>query len=63
MHHIAIEHRKEFYGEGQMWFFYKRIGADANKFFNMSNIMSELTDRHFIFNVPDDEFEFGGITR
>ena len=63
MRAITIEYRKEFFGEGQMWFFYKRIGADVDTFFNMENILPELTSRHFVFPVPDDEFLFGGIPK
>jgi len=63
MQSIGIEYRKEFYGEGQLWYYYKRIGADVNQFFNMRNIMPEISDRHYIFNVPDDEYQFGGISQ
>jgi len=60
---IGIEYRKEFYGEGQLWYYYKRTGASVVQFFNMNNIMPEITDRNYIFNVPDDEYQFGGITQ
>jgi hypothetical protein len=59
---IGIEYRKEFYGEGQLWFYYKRINACINEFFNLSNVIDELRSEHYIFNVPDDEYIFGGIS-
>jgi hypothetical protein len=63
MHHIELEYRKEFYGEGQLWYFYKRIGADANLFFNMANILPNWADHNYIFPIPQDEFQFGGVTK
>jgi hypothetical protein len=60
---IGTEYRKEFYGEGQLWYFYKRTAAGSDRFFNMSGIIPQLADRHYIFNVPDDEYQFGGIPK
>jgi hypothetical protein len=63
MRSLEIEYRKDFYGEGQLWFFYKRIGADADRFFNMNSILTSMNDNNYIFNIPDDEYLFGGIAQ
>ncbi len=60
---ISLEYRKEFYGEGQLWYYYKRTGANASEFFNMSSILPSFTDKNYIFPVPDDEYLFGGISQ
>ncbi len=61
---LGIEYRKEFYGEGQLWYFYKRTVADKDRFFNMSNIFpGGIEDRHYQFNVPDNEYLFGGLSK
>ena len=60
---IGIEYRKEFYGEGQLWFYYKRIGACIDEFFNLNTFMTTWTDENFIFPTPEAEILFGGITR
>ncbi|GGH61785.1 hypothetical protein HNQ91_001135 [Filimonas zeae] len=52
---IMKEYQKEFYGEGQAWFYYKRK--------NISNIPegvgNPMTDAKYTFPVPDAEIEFG----
>ncbi len=61
---LGTEYRKEFYGEGQLWFFYKRTAADTDRFFNMENVLpAGVEDRHYRFNVPDDEYLFGGLSK
>lgn len=61
---LGIEYRKEFYGEGQLWYFYKRTAADTDRFFNMANVLpAGVEDRHYQFNVPDDEYLFGGLSK
>ena len=61
---LGTEYRKEFYGEGQLWFFYKRTAADTDRFFNMENVLpAGIEDRHYRFNVPDDEYLFGGLSK
>ncbi len=62
---LGTEYRKEFYGEGQLWYFYKRTAATKAQFFNMTNVLPvdvELADRHYTFNVPDDEYLLGGLS-
>jgi hypothetical protein len=63
MKSIEIEYRKDFYGEGQLWYYYKRIGADGNQFFNMNNVLTTINDRNYIFTIPDDEYLFGGVSQ
>jgi len=58
---IGIEYRKEFYGEGQLWFYYKRINACIDEFFNLNTFMTEWGPQNYIFPIPDDELILGGI--
>lgn len=61
---LGVEYRKEFYGEGQLWYFYKRTAAGTDRFFNMADILpAGIDDRHYQFNVPDDEYLFGGLSK
>lgn len=52
---IQKEYRKEFYGEGQLWYYYKRK--------NVVNIPdgagNPMTPAKYIFNIPDAELQFG----
>lgn len=54
---IEKEYRKEFYGEGQLWFFYKRLGYQTFQFCPIDN----LTENNYRFPIPDDEKALGGI--
>ncbi len=55
---VAREYEREFYGEGQLFYFYKRmnypsiVGADG------SNI--SMTDKQYTLPLPADELQFGG---
>lgn len=60
---LEVEYRKDFYCEGQLWYFYKRTAATSAQFFNMSGIVPTLTDRHYTFIIPDNEYQFGGISK
>lgn len=52
---IALEYRKEFYAEGQLWYFYKRK--------NVVNIPNgsgnPLTREKYVLPLPNGELEFG----
>lgn len=52
---IESEYRKEFYGEGQLFYFYKRHFYTS--FLHCP--VPEMTDENYIFNIPDDEITFG----
>lgn len=54
---IEKEYRKEFYAEGQLWFFYKRLGYKTFQFCPITN----MTEEHYRFPLPDDEIALGNI--
>lgn len=57
MENIEKEYRKEFYAEGQLWFFYKRLGYKTF----LSCPVSSMTEANYRFSVPDDETILGNI--
>lgn len=57
MENIEKEYRKEFYAEGQLWFFYKRLGYKTFMFCPISN----MTEKQYRFPLPDDEIALGNI--
>lgn len=54
---IEKEYRKEFYGEGQLWYFYKRLGYTTFQFCPVD----EMTEKNYRFSIPDDEVSLGNI--
>lgn len=54
---IEKEYRKEFYAEGQLWYYYKR---KEFKKFQFSPI-KEMKEEHYRFSLPDDEITFGNL--
>lgn len=52
------EYRKEFISEGQLFFYYKRLGKTT-----FPNLPSSITanDRIYVLPYPDSEFEFGRV--
>lgn len=52
---IEEEYRKEFYGEGQLFYFYKRHGYTSFLHCPMSN----MTESNYMFSWPDNEVLFG----
>jgi hypothetical protein len=52
---IQLEYRKEFYAEGQVWFYYKRKGVTAIP----NGLVSPMTKAQYIFPLPNAELEFG----
>lgn len=58
LYNIEKEYRKEFYAEGQLWYFYKRHGY---KTFQFCPLEKELTEANYRFCIPDDEITLGNI--
>ena len=54
---LEKEYRKEFYGEGQLWFFYKRLGYETFMFCPINR----MTEANYRFSIPDDEIALGNI--
>lgn len=54
---LEKEYRKEFYAEGQLWYFYKRCGYET--FLNCP--VEHLTESNYRFPIPDDETSLGNI--
>ncbi len=55
MKEIEKEYRKELYGEGQLWYFYKRLGYKTFQFCPVNN----MTESNYRFPIPDDRESFG----
>lgn len=52
---IMKEYRKEFYGEGQLWYYFKR-----NNTANIPDgVGNPMTEQKYIFPLPMDEIQFG----
>lgn len=54
---IRFEYRKEFYAEGQLWFYYKRKNVATIP----DGIANPMTTAKYVFPIPNDELEFGSI--
>jgi len=52
---IQFEYRKDFYAEGQLWFYYKRM----NVLTLPDGIANPMTTAKYVFPIPNDELEFG----
>jgi hypothetical protein len=52
---VQMEYRKEFYAEGQLWFYYKRKGLTTIP----SGLVSPMTNTQYTFPLPVAELEFG----
>ncbi|HWW39786.1 RagB/SusD family nutrient uptake outer membrane protein, partial [Pedobacter sp.] len=52
---ILLEYRKEFYAEGQLWFYFKR----KNTVTIPDGAANPMTKDNYIFPLPDAEVEFG----
>lgn len=55
LYEIEKEYRKEFYGEGQLFFFYKRHGYSS--FLHCP--VKEMAESNYMFSWPEDEVLFG----
>lgn len=56
---LEKEYRKEFYGEGQLWYFYKRLGYATFLHCPLANMKED----NYRFPIPDDEIILGNINR
>lgn len=54
MQEIAKEYIKEFYAEGQLFFYYKRLGT-----LPVPRSAVTMTAQTYVFPLPDNEIEFG----
>lgn len=54
MQEIAKEYTKEFYAEGQLFFYYKRLGTIP-----VPRAAVTMTAQTYVFPLPDTEIEFG----
>ena len=52
---IEKEWKKEFLGEGQMFYFYKRLG-----YTNFPNTSLPITESVYVLPIPEDEINVGG---
>lgn len=50
---ITKEYQKEFYGEGQLFFYYKRINATSMQFRNAA-----ITPAQYVLPIPNTELEY-----
>lgn len=57
MNHIEKEYRKEFYAEGQLWYFYKRLGYETFLYCPVE----KMVEANYRFAIPDDETILGNI--
>jgi hypothetical protein len=58
---LQKEYQKEFLGEGQLWFYYKRNALTSLPFnTNFSRLSSSSRLAAYSFDMPDDEFIYGG---
>lgn len=58
MNNVEKEYRKEFYAEGQLWYFYKR--HDYKRFYG-SPLPYDMTEKNYRFSIPDDEVVLGTV--
>ena len=54
---IGKEYRKEFYAEGQLWYFYKRLGYETFLYCPVD----KMVEANYRFAIPDDETILGNI--
>jgi len=59
-YNIMKEYRKEFYAEGQLWYYYKR---HAYKTFQDCPLKIDMTEANYRFSIPDNEVEFGKVDK
>lgn len=56
LNQLLKEYRKEFYAEGQLWYFYKR---HEYKTFLFCPLKTDMTEVNYRFPLPENETEFG----
>lgn len=55
---LEKEYRKEFYAEGQLWYFYKRYGYET---FTLCPLEKSMKESNYRFSIPEDEKELGNL--
>jgi hypothetical protein len=55
---LEIEYRKEFYAEGQLWYFLKRHFRET---FLFCPVTPGMRETHYVFPIPENEIVFGSI--
>jgi hypothetical protein len=55
---LEIEYRKEFYAEGQLWYFLKRHFRET---FLFCPVTPGMRETHYVFPIPENEIIFGSI--
>jgi hypothetical protein len=58
MNEISKEYQREFIGEGQLFYFYKRLNKQSIK--SYKNITIEMNDTKYKFLLPKTEVQFAG---
>lgn len=60
LEYLVREARKEFIGEGRMFFMYKRLFYNI---FSTRGLNIAPRDENFVIPIPDNEYEFSGIEK
>lgn len=55
---LEKEYRKEFYAEGQVWYFYKRQGKQT---FLLCPLKKNLVEANYRLSIPEDEVVLGSL--
>ena len=59
--YLTAEYRREFYGEGQLFYRYKRLNSPTiGEGYLIQNISTKM-EEVYVFPLPDQEKEFGGV--
>ena len=57
---ILNEYRREFYGEGLMWYYYKRLNKKSIPYLSYGYSYSMAMDQtKYVWPMPEEEIEFG----
>jgi hypothetical protein len=59
MDEISKEYQREFIGEGQLFYFYKRINKQSLKSYRDNETIIEMNDEKYTFPIPKAESKFG----
>jgi len=60
MSELTKEYRKEFFAEGQLFYFFKRLNAPIVA---INGITTPASDNVFVIPIPDDEIQYGSISK
>lgn len=60
MAEIRNEYQREFYSEGILWYYYKRLNSTAIPYYSYGSSRSQSMSREkYVWPMPDEEIEFG----